>query len=98
MGIKLNSVEITLDSPSNVFIPGQIISGQCLISLNGQMSSSQLSIKLKGKAECKWEESYSESYTDSEGKSHSETKYRTLYSCHYSVDMEHSTSTGITST
>ena len=90
MGVKLNSVTIALDNPSNVFIPGQNISGQCMISLDGQMNLNQLSIKLKGKAECEWEEEYTEYYTDSNGESQSESKTRTIRSEEYVVNMEYS--------
>ena len=88
MGIKIKSVEIVLDSPSNVFIPDQIICGQCLISMKGQMSSSQLFIKLKGKAECKWDAADgTETYRDDDGNYRTRTKYRTVYERDYPVNL-----------
>ena len=90
MGVKLNSVTIALDNKSHVFIPGQNISGLCVISLNGKMNLSQLSIKLMGKAECKWEEEYTDYYTDSNGQSQSRRETRTIRSEEYVVNMEYS--------
>ena len=90
MGVKLNSVTIALDNKSNVFIPGQNISGLCVISLNGKMNLSQLSIKLKGKAECEWKEVYTECHRDRYGRTHSESRTRTIRSEEYVVNMEYS--------
>ena len=54
MGIKLKSFIIVVDRPQAVYGPGDSVTGNCLIDLEGSMNLSQLTIKLKGVAECHW--------------------------------------------
>jgi len=56
--IKLQSLVIVCDRPQPVYGPGEIISGNCVITLNGELNLSQLELKLEGCAEVKWTESY----------------------------------------
>jgi hypothetical protein len=54
--IQLQSFALVCDRPQPVYRPGEVISGHCVIYLNGEMSLTQLEIKLHGCAEVKWTE------------------------------------------
>ena len=95
MGIKLKTFAIVLDKPQPVYIPGEVVSGQCVVFLEGQMNLSQLTIKLKGMAECQWHEPHTHTHRDSDGKSHTRTEQRRIHSCHHCIDLNYSPGAGI---
>ena len=90
MGIKLKQFMIVLDNRSGVYRPGDVVSGQCILQLDGEMHLNQLIIKLKGKATTSWTES--KSVTNSEGKS--ETQQVTIDSHHKCVELVYNPGSG----
>ncbi len=84
-GIK--TFVIVVDKPQPIFIPGEVVSGQCVIQLDGQMHLSQLYIKLIGKAECNWTETEHRTERGTDGKNRSTTHQRTIHSCHKCLNL-----------
>ena len=95
MGIKLKTFEIILDRHQPVYTPGEVVTGQCIVFLEGQMNLSQLTIKLKGKAECKWTDAKTFIWSDGSGQSHTRTEPRGRHSTHKCVDLNYSPGAGI---
>ncbi|XP_054155749.1 arrestin domain-containing protein 3-like [Oppia nitens] len=56
MVIKLKTFTLVLDRPGAVYRPLDVLSGQCILQLDGEMHLSQLTITMKGRAECEWTE------------------------------------------
>ncbi len=54
--IKLQSFVIVCDRQPPVYRPGEIISGNCVINLKGELDLKQLDIKLYGCAKVEWTE------------------------------------------
>jgi len=61
--IQLQSFVIVCNKPQPVYGPGEIISGNCVITLNGELDLRQLEIKLEGCAEVKWTETHNKHST-----------------------------------
>ncbi|XP_054154455.1 uncharacterized protein LOC128952993 [Oppia nitens] len=77
MGNTITKCIINLDRPGVAFRPNDLISGYCLIETNQPILVSQLSIKLKGQAECQW----SESQTQLTSRNKSDIQHRMYLSC-----------------
>ncbi|CAG2107044.1 unnamed protein product [Medioppia subpectinata] len=73
MGIKLKTFAIILDKPDAIYRTSDVISGQCIIGLDGKMQLDQLKIKLRGRAECEWTEERQVTETNDEGETTTET-------------------------
>jgi hypothetical protein len=56
MGLKVRTFALVLDRPAAVYRASEVVSGQCVLALDGDMHLSQLTITLKGEAECEWTE------------------------------------------
>ena len=79
-----------MDNPTGVYRPGDMVSGQVVIQLDGEMHLNQLDIKLKGKAKCSWKET--KSVTNAEGKS--ENQEVTIDSKHKCCELIYSPGKG----
>jgi hypothetical protein len=56
--IKLKNFMIVCDRQQPVYRPGEIISGNCVINLKGELDLKQLDIRLFGCSKAKWSERY----------------------------------------
>ena len=93
MGIKLKQFVFALDRPP-VYTAGELVTGYCLIGLDGQMNLDQLVITLEGVAHCRWTESYTVSTTGSNGKSTTRTQTRTVSSTSVFLDLNYNPGRG----
>ena len=82
MGIKLKQFVFALDRPP-VYRAGDLVTGYCIIELDGHMNLGQLVITLEGNAHCAWSESHSRPiYREGKRVSYSETK---IISSNYNI-------------
>ena len=53
---KLKDFLLQFDQPECVFLPGELVSGQLLVSLSKEITFSKIRVQLVGKAEVLWTE------------------------------------------
>lgn len=52
----VSSLSVVVDRPSKTFVGGEVITGNCYITIDGSLSFSQIEIKFTGKATAEFEE------------------------------------------
>ncbi|XP_065224219.1 arrestin domain-containing protein 3-like [Planococcus citri] len=67
--MSVRTLDIILDKPDKVYYPGEMVTGRVRLVLDSSKKIRAVQLKLKGKAECKWNER--ETYRDHEDRSRS---------------------------
>ncbi|XP_065224217.1 arrestin domain-containing protein 1-like isoform X2 [Planococcus citri] len=67
--MSVKTLDIIWNKPDKVYYPGEMVSGRVRLVVDSAKKIRAVDFKLKGKAECKWDEQ--ETYRDREGRSRS---------------------------
>ncbi|CAG2100508.1 unnamed protein product [Medioppia subpectinata] len=87
--MKLKTFAVVLDKPDATYRCGEVVSGQCVLVLEGELHLSQLTIALRGEAVCEWTEARQVSERGADGKQRSRQETVRHHGHHQCLDLHY---------